>query len=74
MINAMDEAKVRRMMSPGSLQEMLWQVGNLPGAVVPVDHEIFLEYEAPRRRRRRPPAAPAPRHRRRPTPRSTSRR
>ena len=54
MINAMDEEKVRRMMSPGSLQEVLWQVGSLPGAVIPIDHEIFLEYEAPR-----PPQAPA---------------
>jgi hypothetical protein len=46
MVNAMDEAKVRHMMSPGSLQEMLWQLGDLPGAVIPVDHEIFLEFEA----------------------------
>ena len=58
MINAMDEPKVRRMMSPGSMQEMLWQVGDLPGAIAPVDHEIFLEYEAPQAQ---PPAvAPAP--------------
>ena len=58
MINAMDEAKVRRMMSPGSVQEMLWQVGDLPGAIVPIDREIFLEYEpaqAPP-----PPATPPP--------------
>ena len=54
MINAMDEAKVRRMMSPGSLQEMQWQLGDLPGAVIPVDHEIFLEFEAPQA-----PAQPA---------------
>src|SRR4029453_2026248 len=44
MINAMDEPKVRRMMSPGSLQEMLWQLGDLPGAVMPVDHEVFLGF------------------------------
>ncbi len=56
MVNAMDEPKVRRMMSPGSLQEMLWQVGDLPGAVVPVDHEIFLEYEAPQAPPQPPPA------------------
>src|SRR5260221_75308 len=37
MVNAMDEPKVRRMMSPGSLQEMLWQAGDLPGAIAPVD-------------------------------------
>jgi hypothetical protein len=57
MINAMDEAKVRRMMTPGSLQEMLWQVGDLPGAVIPVDHEVFLEYEGPQAA---PPPSPAP--------------
>ncbi len=45
MINAMDEPRVLRMMGQGSLQEVLWQVGDLPGAVVPVDREIFLEYE-----------------------------
>lgn len=59
MINAMDEPKVRRMMSPGSLQEMLWQVGDLPGAIAPVDHEIFLEYEVPQAPPQ-PPATPAP--------------
>jgi hypothetical protein len=48
MINAMDEPRVRRMMGQGSLQEVLWQVGDLPGAVVPVDREIFLEYEPER--------------------------
>jgi hypothetical protein len=48
MINAMDESFVKRMLAPGSLQEMLWQIGDLPGAVAPVDHEIFLEYEPPR--------------------------
>jgi hypothetical protein len=63
MVNAMDEPKVRRMMSPGSLQEMLWEVGDLPGAVVPVDHEIFLEFEppqAPPEPPATPPAAQAP--------------
>jgi hypothetical protein len=47
MINAMDEPKVRSMLGQGSLQEVIWQVGGLPGAVVPVDREIFLEYEPP---------------------------
>jgi WD40 repeat protein len=62
MVNAMDEPKVRRMMSPGSLQEMLWQVGDLPGAIAPVDHEIFLEYEPPQAPQQPPPppAAQAP--------------
>jgi hypothetical protein len=58
MINAMDEPKVRRMMSRGSLQEMLWQAGDLPGAVVPIDREIFLEYEPAQPQQ--PTAAPAP--------------
>ena len=60
MINAMDEEKVRRMMGQGSLQEVLWQVGNLPGAVVPIDHEIFLEYEGPRAPQPPAPAAAPP--------------
>jgi hypothetical protein len=60
MINAMDEPRVRRMMGQGSLQEVLWQVGDLPGAVVPVDREIFLEYEPPPApQQTSPPAAPA---------------
>jgi hypothetical protein len=59
MINAMDESKARRMASPGSLQEMLWQLGDLPGAMIPVDHEVFLEFEGPQVLP--PAAAPAPR-------------
>ena len=65
MINAMDEARARRLVAPGSFQEMLWQLGDLPGAVVPVDHEVFLEYEPPPQQPQAPappttPAAPAP--------------
>jgi hypothetical protein len=59
LINAMDEPRVRRMMAPGSFQEMLWQVGDLPGAVVPAETEVFLEYEAPPQQTAPPPAAPA---------------
>jgi hypothetical protein len=59
MINAMDDSKARRMASPGSLQEMLWQLGDLPGATIPVDHEVFLEFEGPQVPP--PAAAPAPR-------------
>jgi len=47
-VNAMDETKARRMIGANSFQEVLWQLGDLPGAAIPVDHEIFLEYEAPR--------------------------
>jgi len=54
MVNAMDEAKVRRMLSRASLQDMLWQLGQLPGAVLAADREVFLEFEGPQA-----PAAPA---------------
>ena len=57
-INNLDESKVQRAMSPGSMQELLWQLGDMPGAIVPVDHEVFLEFEPPRQQA--PPAAPAP--------------
>ena len=58
-INQLDEAKVRRAMMPGSMQEVLWQLGDMPGAVVPVDHEVFLEFEPPQAATQ-PPATPAP--------------
>jgi WD40 repeat protein len=54
-INGMDETRARRMVAPGSFQELLWQIGDLPGAVVPVDRELFLEYQDPDA-----PQAPAP--------------
>src|SRR6185503_11568297 len=57
-INNLDESKVQRAMSPGSMQELLWQLGDMPGAIVPVDHEVFLEFEPSRQQA--PPAAPAP--------------
>jgi WD40-like Beta Propeller Repeat len=60
MINAMDEPKVRRMMAAGSFQQMLWQLGDLPGAAIPVDHEVFLEYQPPVRAAAQTPAAQAP--------------
>ena len=59
LINDLDEAKVRRAMTPGSMQEVLWQIGGMPGAVVPVDHEVFLEFEGPQQAAP-PPAAAAP--------------
>jgi hypothetical protein len=61
-INAMDEDRVRRMMAPGSFQEMLWQIGDLPGAVVPSEREIYLEYEGAVQQAPAvvPPAAQAP--------------
>jgi hypothetical protein len=30
--------------TPGSVQKLLWDVGDVPGAVLPKDHEIFLEF------------------------------
>ena len=57
-VNGLDEEKARRAMTQGSMQELLWQVGDMPGAIVPTDHEVFLEFEAPPQ----PPAqAPLPR-------------
>jgi hypothetical protein len=56
MINAMDETRLRRVMAPGSFQEMLWQLGDLPGAILPTDREVYLEYEGPPQ----PPPAPPP--------------
>jgi len=55
-VNAMDETIARRMIGANSFQEVLWQLGDLPGAAIPVDHEVFLEYQAPQRQA---PAAPA---------------
>jgi tricorn protease-like protein len=37
---------------------MLWQLGDMPGAVVPTEHEVFLEFEAPQEAQT--PAAPQP--------------
>ena len=60
-INNLDEAKVARAMSPGSLQEVLWQLGDMPGAVLPTEHEVFLEFEPPQAATQPPaPAAQAP--------------
>jgi hypothetical protein len=59
-INNLDEGKVRRAMTPGSMQEVLWQLGDMPGAVVPAEHEVFLEFEPPQVPQQSPPAtAPA---------------
>ena len=46
-VNAMDEARARRMIAANSFQEVLWQLGDLPGAAIPVDREVFLEYQPP---------------------------
>ena len=61
MVNAMDETRARRMAAPGSFQELLWQAGDLPGAVIPTETEVFLEYEEPPQQPAQtpPPAAPA---------------
>ena len=55
-VNGLDEDKARRAMTQGSMQEVLWQLGDMPGAVVPTDHEVFLEFEGPQQA-----ATPAPR-------------
>jgi hypothetical protein len=56
-INQLDEQKVRRAMNSGSIQDILWQLGDMPGAVVPVEHEVFLEFEGPQQPPQPPPAA-----------------
>ncbi len=33
--------------SPLSLQELLWQLGDMPGALTPDEREVFLEFEPP---------------------------
>ena len=35
------------MPSPLSVQELLWRLGDLPGALTPVEREVFLEFEPP---------------------------
>ncbi len=60
MINAMDEPMVRRLGNATSFQEILWQLGDLPGAAIPTEHEVFLEYQAPQRAGPPQAAAQAP--------------
>src|SRR6185369_13129045 len=36
-VDGLDEEKARRAMTQGSMQEVLWQLGDMPGAVVPTD-------------------------------------
>jgi hypothetical protein len=59
-LNNLDAAKLRRAMMPGSMQEVLWQLGDMPGAVVPAEHEVFLEFEPPQAQPPRPPPAATP--------------
>ena len=57
LINGLEESKVNQVLSPGSMQEMLWALGDLPGAVVPPEHEVFLEFQPPQAQT---PASPPP--------------
>ena len=50
---------VQGTMTPGSMQELLWQLHDMPGALVPADREVFLEFEPPRQQAAQPPR-PAP--------------
>ena len=59
-ISGLDEEKMRRAMLPGSLQEVLWQLGDMPGAVVPKEREVFLEFEPSQAQAAPPPAAAPP--------------
>jgi hypothetical protein len=59
-VGGLDEEKMRRAMLPGSLQEVLWQLGDMPGAVVPKEREVFLEFEPPQVLQTAQPAAAPP--------------
>ena len=58
-INNLNENKVRQAISPASMQEILWQLGDMPGAVLPTEHEVFLEFEVPRQQAPAQPPAQA---------------
>ena len=45
--------------SPLSVQELLWNLGDMPGAVAPVEREVFLEFEPPTQSAPPPSQAPA---------------
>jgi len=56
MVDAPEFEKANPTPSPLSLQELLWHVGDIPGAITPSESEVFLEFEAPQA----PPAPQAP--------------
>jgi hypothetical protein len=43
-IENLSEDQLTLATKPGSVQKLLWDVGDVPGAVLPKDHEIFLEF------------------------------
>ena len=45
--------------SPLSVQELLWNLGDMPGTVAPVEREVFLEFEPPTQSAPPPSQAPA---------------
>lgn len=47
-IDNLSPDRAARLMNPGAVQALLWQPGELPGAVLPAAREIFLEFEPPR--------------------------
>jgi len=53
MVNSPEFEKASPTPSPLSIQELLWHVGDLPGAITPSESEVFLEFEAPQ-----PPPVP----------------
>ena len=57
LINSLDDSKVSQVMSPGSMQEMLWLLSQVPGAVLPAEREVFLEFQPPPLQAQ-PPAPP----------------
>jgi WD40-like Beta Propeller Repeat len=51
--------KIDLVARPASVQELLWTLNDLPGAVVPVERDVFLEFEAPQAAPPQPPSRPA---------------
>jgi len=58
--NTFGDDMVQGTMTPGSMQELLWQLHDMPGAVVPSEREVFLEFEPPKQQAPAQPPRPAP--------------
>jgi WD40 repeat protein len=46
-LDNLSEDKISRAMAPGSIQKMLWELGDVPGAVLPTEREVYLEFAVP---------------------------
>ncbi len=57
MMNSDQADKLEAGPSPLSIQELLWTLSDVPGAIVPTEREVFLEFEAPQAPAPSPPPA-----------------